>query len=539
MDNNLLLSYQNTVISIAGKQFIGPLNFDVRAGEIVTLIGESGSGKSMSAMTPFGLSIAHAHGAVYFNGENILTQNTAKLAKLRREHIGFVFQQPLTAMTPHRTISAHLAEALAQNLDVPQGQDEMVKLLLLVGLDDGAAMLNSYPHMLSGGQRQRVLIAMAIAHRPKLLIADEPTSALDALLRREIMALLIQLCRQNNMAMLLISHDILSVEADSDNIIILRNGKIEAKGRPQEIRENSLKIGDDNMDGHYVRQLLNAMPKLSDIVPPMGKMGQDILRVSDLNISFDNPNRSLLGAFWPWGGNDISKIRAVKNANLTLHRGETLAIIGGSGSGKTTLGRAIAGLGPYQQGQLTLLGKILPISQKRSADNRRLLQPVFQDPMASLDPMWRVTDIIAEPLCSFYPEMDRKARREKIIYLLNEVGLDESFLDRKPASLSGGQAQRIAIARALAADPEILLLDEATSALDPVIAKQICALFRKLQSERGLALIFITHDVALARQMAHHIAVMEKGAIAEFCNNMDIFAHPKAAITQKLIAASH
>jgi ABC-type glutathione transport system ATPase component len=395
-------------------------------------------------------------------------------------------------------------------------------MLEQVGLSRPAERLAQYPHRLSGGERQRVLIAAALAHGPKLLIADEPVSALDASLRGDVMALLTRLCRDNKMAMLLVSHDLAGIEHHADRLLLLESGTLIESGPANTVARSPR--------SDYGKRLMAATPRLDEPLAPLGKPEEMLLETHNVSVSFPRPGKLI--------GFRRSRINAVRGASVSIAKGETLALVGGSGSGKSTLGRAIAGLGPMQEGSIAWQGVPMPTAKKRQPKHRQLIQPVFQDPLASLDPRWRVADIVAEPLRWLMPEMKADARFSRVIQLLEEVGLEPSFADRKPAALSGGQAQRVAIARALSAGPKMLLLDEATSALDPLVAGGVTTLFARLQKERGLSLLFITHDLALARRMAHRIAVMEDGKIVEMQPREALFANPQAEATKRLIAAS-
>jgi ABC-type glutathione transport system ATPase component len=513
-----LYSVQDLRIDIGDTRIVDGISFTIDDGEIVALAGASGAGKSMTAMTPFGLSAGVASGSAVLDGQELAGLNEASLRLVRATKTGFVFQQPLTALTPHRTVAAHLIEAAMQAGGAKPRRADMVAMLEQVGLSRASERLAQYPHRLSGGERQRVLIAAALAHDPKLLIADEPVSALDAALRGEIMALLTRLCRERGMAMLLVSHDLAGIERHADRLLLLEHGSVAEAGTARDV---ALSPRSD-----YGQRLMAATPRLTEPLLPLSAPGAPLLRAENIHVRFPKPG-------WRRG-----TIQAVDDASLTLNRGETLALVGGSGSGKSTLGRAIAGLGPMQSGVIAWQGDIIPPRHKRTNAHRRAIQPVFQDPLASLDPRWRVADIIAEPLQWLMPEIDQTARMDRAAALLVEVGLDPDFGNRKPAALSGGQAQRVAIARALAADPDMLLLDEATSALDPLVAGGVTQLFARLQSERGLSLLFITHDLALARRLAHRIAVMEAGAIVEMQTREALFANPQANATKRLIAAS-
>jgi ABC-type glutathione transport system ATPase component len=502
-------------VHIGDACIVDDISLNVSPGEIVALAGASGAGKSMTAMTPFGLSAATPSGSVMLDGVELVGMAERDLARIRAAKLGFVFQQPLTALTPHRSVAQALTEAACQAGGRRPDKAALLAMLDAVGLSRPEERLAQYPHRLSGGERQRVLIAAALAHGPRYLIADEPVSALDAALRGEIMALLVRLCRERGMAMLLVSHDLAGIDRHADRLLLLDKGRVMESGPAEAIARAPTT--------DYGQRLMAATPRLSEPLSPLPEPGKVLLTANDVCVQFPK-------AGWRRG-----RIDAVVEASLTLAKGETLALVGGSGSGKSTLGRAIAGLGPMQVGALHWQGKPLPPRAKRALEHRRLIQPVFQDPLASLDPRWTVSEIIAEPVKWLLPDADRLGR---VAQLLSEVGLPPEFADRKPAALSGGQAQRVAIARALAADPAMLLLDEATSALDPLVADGVTGLFAKLQRERGLSLLFITHDLALARRVAHRIAVMQDGRIVECASREMLFAHPQAPATKRLIAAS-
>ena len=505
---------QNLSIHIGERCIVDGISFALAPGEIVALAGASGAGKSMTAMTPFGLSAGVASGSAVLDGVELVGLPERDLSRVRAEKIGFVFQQPLTALTPHRTVKQHLQEAACQAGGIKPDQAGMVAMLEAVGLSRPEERLAQYPHRLSGGERQRVLIAAALAHNPQYLVADEPVSALDAALRGEIMALLVRLCRDRNMAMLLVSHDLAGIQHHADRLLLLEHGKVVEAGSAKQVT-TAPATG-------YGTRLMAATPRLSEPLTSLSKPGDPVLETQNVHVHFPKPG-------WRRG-----RIDAVMDASLTLAKGETLALVGGSGSGKSTLGRAIAGLGPMQSGAVLWQGEALPQRKRRKSEHRRLIQPVFQDPLASLDPRWTVADIIMEPI-RWLSGSDRNGMVER---LLSEVGLDAGHATRKPTSLSGGQAQRVAIARALSADPDMLLLDEATSALDPLVADGVVGLFDRLQRERGLSLLFITHDLALARRVAHRIAVMEEGRIVECAPREELFANPQAEATKRLILAS-
>ncbi|MEQ1551576.1 ATP-binding cassette domain-containing protein, partial [Sphingorhabdus sp.] len=359
---------QNLSIRVGDRVIVEDISFTLRPGEIVALAGASGAGKSMSAMTPFGLSAGIASGSATLDGIELVGLPENALSRVRAEKIGFVFQQPLTALTPHRTVRQHLQEAAMQAGGAKPGKAAMVAMLEAVGLSRPEERLAQYPHRLSGGERQRVLIAAALAHGPRYLIADEPVSALDAALRGEIMALLVRLCRERGMAMLLVSHDLAGIENHADRLLLLDSGKVSESGAALQIANSPAT--------DYGKRLMAATPRLSEPLQPLPETGATLLEAEGMHVHFPKPG-------WRRG-----RIDAVVDASLTLAKGETLALVGGSGSGKSTLGRAIAGLGPMASGTIRWRGEALPPRQRRSAEHRRLIQPVFQDPLASLDPRW-------------------------------------------------------------------------------------------------------------------------------------------------------
>lgn len=513
-----LYTVEGLHVRIDGELVVEDVGFTVDAGECVALVGASGSGKSQSCLAPFGLSPGIPAGSARLGETELIGADPATLRHLRGADVGFVFQHPLTALTPHLTIGAQLSEAWRQGGAPPPSRTEMITALERVGLDDPGSRLDQFPHRLSGGQRQRALIAMAVAHRPKLLIADEPTSALDASLRAEIMALLDRLRREDGLALLLVSHDLTAIERHAGRLIMLRGGRVEESGPAARHLAAPTSA--------YGRELVAATPRLTDPPPDLAETGAPLLRANNIHVSFPRPG-------WRRG-----RTEAVSGVSLTLHEGETLALVGGSGSGKSTLARAIARLGPLDCGRVCWREETLPERRRMLPRHRRSIQPVFQDPAASLDPQWRVSDIIAEPLRHLRPDLGKRERMERVGAALREVDLADEFAGRLPHALSGGQAQRVAIARALVSEPEMLLLDEATSALDVLVAGRVLDLLERLRHTRNLALLFITHDLAVARRLCHRIAVMDAGEIVEEGPAQRIITAPAHPATQKLVAAS-
>ncbi len=512
-----LYRVEGLTVTADGRRIVEDVAFEIAAGECMALVGASGSGKSVCCLAPFGLSPLSAGGSARLAGEELIGAPEARLRKVRGAQVGFVFQQPLTALTPHLKIGRQLAEAWRQAGAARPSRAELAALLDRVGLDQADERLDQYPHWLSGGQRQRVMIAAAIAHRPKLLVADEPTTALDAELRRAMLEMLAGL-RADGLAVLLVSHDLPAVARHADRVVVLDGGRMVEAGDAGALFARPA--------ADYTRALIAASPRLTEPAPDLPAPGGALLAADGIGVSFAR-------AGWRRG-----RVAAVAEASLQVAAGEGLALVGGSGSGKSTLARAIARLGPCDMGAVTWEARALPPRRGMRAADRKLIQPVFQDPVASLDPRWRVADIIAEPLRHLRPELSSMARAGRVAVALAEVELGADFADRRPATLSGGQAQRVAIARALVAEPRLLLLDEATSALDVLVAGRVIALIARLQRERGLAILFITHELAVARRLCHRIAVMADGRIVEEGPIEAVIAAPAHAVTQRLVAAS-
>lgn len=498
--------------AIGGAPLVQGISLSIAAGEAVALAGASGSGKSLTAFTPFGLSAATAMGSARLGDRQLVGLDEETLSTLRARDVGFVFQQPLTALSAHYRVARHLTEAACQAGGPRPDEAMLADLLRETGFVDPERILRCYPHQLSGGERQRVMIACAIAHRPRLLIADEPTAALDAPLRRGVMDLLDRLRRERDLALLIISHDLPALARHADRIVMLDAGRM-AESAPAKMLFSAPKSA-------AAKALAAAIPRLDEPAPDLPTTDAPLLAVKNLSVRFPAP-----GWF-------KSPIHAVDDVSLSIAAGEAVALVGGSGSGKSTIGRAIAGLGPISDGQILWQGQPLPA--RRHKRHRALIQPVFQDPVASLDPRWPVAAVIGEPL-DYLPS---QGPAPDMAGLLADVSLPADFASRSSHSLSGGQAQRVAIARALAAIPQLLVLDEATSALDPLVAAEMVALFAQLQRTRELALLFITHDIALARRLCHRIIVLDQGRIVESGAAAEVVGAPQHEVTQRLVAAS-
>ncbi len=507
-----LYAVERLGLTLGGTPILDQVSFEVAAGGCTALVGASGSGKTMSCFAPFGLAAGRPTGSARLDGAELIGCDERALRPLRAR-AGFVFQQPLTALTPHLTIGSQLAEAAGGRRE----RRELAAMLDRVGLADPEARLDQYPHRLSGGERQRALIACATAHGPRLLVADEPTSALDAELRHAILDLLGRL-REQGLGLLLVSHDLPLVAAHADRVVVLDRGKVVEDGTARSVLEKPR--------CEVTRALIAASPRL-DLPPPMlPEPGAPLLDASGIGVAFRAP------------GWRRARIDAVAGAGFTVREGESLALVGRSGSGKSTLARAVARLGPCDSGIVRWRGQPLPRRSRMTPAHRRHIQPVFQDPAASLDPHWTVRQSVEEPLRHLFPEWSPEARAERAAAALDEVELGATLANRHPAELSGGQAQRVAIARALVSDPGLILLDEATSALDVLVAGRILDLLAKLQASRRLAILAITHDLAVALRLCHRIAVMEAGRIVETGDTVTLLTAPRSEALARLVRAS-
>ncbi len=491
-----LFTFEDFGVSIGGKPLVQGLSFSLEPGEAIALVGASGSGKTLTAMTPFGLSAGVASGSARLDGTELVGLAEPALAALRRRRAGFIFQQPLTALTPHMRAAHHLKEAAGQGGITPDSR-ALAAMLGDVGFAAPESYLARYPHQLSGGERQRLMIACAIAHKPALLIADEPTSALDADLRRGIMDLLADLRTRLGMAMVIVSHDLPEVSRGVagavDRVLVLNRGEVVEAGPAASVLSKPT---------HAVTAaLVAAVPRSDEPAPDLHSPGDILLEVEGLAIRY------------PGAGLFPRPRSIIEGASFTLHKGEALALVGRSGSGKSSIGRAVAGLGPMAAGRIMLGGEVL--GARRSLGQKRSIQPVFQDPVASLDPRWNVEQAVAEPLVHLRPDLPHGDHAALIAKALDEAQLSADFMPRLCAGLSGGQAQRVAIARALVCDPALMLLDEATSALDPLAAANIVALLRHLCATKAIALLAITHDAALARRFCHRTIRIIDGRLAE------------------------
>ena len=499
------------------------VSFTVDRGETLALVGESGSGKSVSALSTVSLlgDSATVEGSVTYAGKEMIGASEQVLHDVRGNDISFIFQEPMTSLNPLHTIDKQLMESLAlhQGLTGQAAEIRVLELLNKVGIRDAETRLTAYPHQLSGGQRQRVMIAMALANKPDILIADEPTTALDVTIQAQILELLADLKRDEDMGLLFITHDLGIVRRIADRVCVMKDGEIVETGKTAEIFSNPRHP--------YTQMLLAAEP--SGQPDPVQAGAEEIVETEDLKIWFPIQRGFLKRT--------VGHVKAVNPSSISVCAGETLGIVGESGSGKTTMALAIMRL-IASAGVIRFQGEDL--NKWKTKELRRLrkdMQIVFQDPFGSLSPRMTCAQIISEGL-SIHQVDQHRAPRELVAEVMEEVGLNPELMDRYPHEFSGGQRQRIAIARAMVLRPKLVVLDEPTSALDMTVQVQIVDLLRDLQKRYGLAYLFISHDLKVVRAMSHKIAVMKQGDLVEYGDAAQIFTAPQTAYTRELLAAA-
>ncbi|MDO4641027.1 MAG: dipeptide ABC transporter ATP-binding protein [Neisseria sp.] len=507
-----ILQIENLNASFPGKPVLHDINLNIPAGLKTAIVGESGSGKTVLAQGIMRLNPdVSFSGSLKFNGENLLAYSEKQLRRLRGREIGMVFQEPMTALNPVMRVGAQIAEVLTLHLglDKKQAWARAVDLLAETGIQAPEEKASAYPFQLSGGQRQRVMIAMAIAVEPKLLIADEPTTALDVAVQAQILDLLSRLQQTKQMTLLYISHDLNLVRRFADRVVIMRHGRIVEQGdvnavfsRPQH---------------EYTRMLLNAAPERQ--VSCLSEKAPTILSADKLSVSVSQR------AGW-FGKREKVLLQPL---SFELKSGETMGIIGESGSGKTTLAKALVRL-------IEANGHIKINGETWQPKLRREIQMVFQDPFGAFNPRMNVFDIVSEALNVYEPQLSQQDKEKKVAEVLQAVGLDAEILNRYPHEFSGGQRQRLAIARAIIVRPKILVLDEPTSALDVQWQQQILKLLRGLQQQYGLSLILISHDLAVINALSHRVIVFKDGALVETGDCTAVFDKPDNDYTKKLLA---
>ncbi|WP_027039026.1 ABC transporter ATP-binding protein [Mesorhizobium ciceri] len=523
-----LLDIENLSLTIGDTPILRGVELSVAPGEVMGLVGESGSGKSMTALTVMQLlpHAARATGRVTFDGIDILTASEDQMCALRGDDIGMVFQEPMTALNPVKTIGEQVAEGIRWHTKASraEAEDRARKMLDRVGLPSAKFPMSRYPHELSGGQRQRVVIAIACALKPKLLIADEPTTALDVVLQAQILDLLRDLVAESRMGLLLISHDLAVVTEMADRITILRHGEVMEAGDTARTLSEQLHP--------YTRQLAQASMHVPARARPHGiETGRPLLQVE--GVTRDYPGRRAS----PF--KRAPTIRAVDDVSLSMAPGQSVALVGRSGCGKSTLARMILALDRPSSGTIRFRGEaITGKSQAELKPARRDMQVVFQDPYGSFDPRQKVEKLVAEPLHVLEKKPTRTERREMVAHALHEVGLGISDMDKYPHEFSGGQRQRLSIARAIITRPKLVVADEPVSALDVSIRAQILDLFAELNQKLGIAYLFITHDLTVARAITDEVLVMHDGKVVERGKTSEVLDHPQSEAAKALVTAA-
>ena len=504
------------------------ISFQLYRGETIAIVGESGSGKSVTARTVMGLlskrAVVAPKSTVDYDGANILKYAERERRKLRGDRISMIFQEPMSSLNPIYTIGSQIVEAIRVHRKVSKKQAEAraLELLKQVQIPDPEARLKQYPHQLSGGQRQRVMIAMALSNDPDVLIADEPTTALDVTVQAQILNLIRNLQKEMRMAVILITHDLTVVRQFSDYVYVMQHGEMREHNTTERLFANP--------QHSYTKHLLSSEPRGQ--ANPLPEGSEVILDAKGVRVSFMMRHGSF---FKP----ELKELVAVDSLGLTLRKHETLGLVGESGSGKTTFGQALLRLNDADNGEIYFDRQ--PIHGKSRAEMRPLrsrMQVVFQDPFSSLNPRMTIGQIIEEGLVVNKLGATKGERLDRVREALVSAGMPGNILSRFPHEFSGGQRQRIAIARAIALEPEFILLDEPTSALDLSVQAQIIELLRKLQDERGLSYLFISHDLKVVRALCHRVIVMQHGKIMEEGPVNEVLSNPKTPYTERLVKAA-
>ncbi|WP_417604728.1 ABC transporter ATP-binding protein [Primorskyibacter flagellatus] len=520
-----LLALDGVNVAIFGKTILKDVSLTLRRKEILALTGESGSGKSMTALAVMGLlpGRMRATGTLRLDGADLLSRTEAQMCRIRGNDIGMVFQEPMTALNPVQTIGDQVAETILIHsaADRRAARTRAAEVLARVGLPQDRFPLGRYPHELSGGQRQRVVIAMAIALRPKLLIADEPTTALDVTTQAQILDLLKSLVREEGMALLMITHDLAVVSDMADRIAVMQHGKVVETGPTRQLFAR--------MEHPYTRQLFAASGHRVSL-PPQPSAARPLLEVHSVSRDYPLPRRI---PFAP-----RKTFRAVDNVSFTMRQGDRVGLVGESGCGKSTLTRAILGLEPVQEGQIALDGAPVFSHGRPNPEVRRKMQVVFQDPYGSFNPRHKVGKLISEPFHLLPTKPDTSERRDRIAQTLSAVGLSPDDADKYIHAFSGGQRQRIAIARALIIRPELIIFDEAVSALDVRVRAQILDLMADLSRQYRLSYLFISHDLSVVRTITDRVLVMQNGEIVEDGPTGQVYTNPQHPYTRQLLDAA-
>jgi len=506
-----------------GRQIVRDVSFAVAPGEFVGLVGESGSGKTQAARAIMGLTplpLVRTAGSIVFESEDLTQATQARLRLLRGARIGMVFQEPMTSLNPSSTIGSQLDEGLALHrpqLTKAMRRELTLDMLARVGIHDPKAALTAWPHEFSGGMRQRMMLASVMLLEPALLIADEPTTALDAVVQRDVLELMVDLTREHNTAVLLISHDLPMVARYTDRVIVMRQGEVVESGNTDAMLAAPAQ--------EYTRKLLAAIPRRQ---PARTLPAADpVIEVRQLVVDYAGHQRLF---------SKTAAKRVLHGIDLAIQPKEIVAVVGGSGSGKTTLGRSIAGLIAPTEGKLLFKGREVQRKDPAWRDYRLNCQMVFQDPYSSLNPRMTIAQLVGEGLRQV-EGMSNADKRARVTKMLQEVGLDGKYGERHAHELSGGQRQRVAIARALVRHPSFVIADEPVSALDVTVRAQVLELFAELQDRHGFSCLFISHDLGVVEQVADRVLVMQNGRIIEQGSRDAVFDRPQHAYTRELLSA--
>lgn len=554
---NLRVSFKNEE-----KQYIETvkgISFSIPVNTTVALVGESGSGKSVTSLATMGLlstesSQIASDSKILFEGQNLLDLPRREMRKKCGKDIAMIFQEPMSSLNPVFTVGSQIAEILQLHLGMSrkQARARALELLIEVGIPSPETKIDAYPGQLSGGQQQRVMIAMAIACKPKLLIADEPTTALDVTIQKQILDLLESLRKKHQMSMLFITHDLALVGEIADQVIVMRHGQIREQGWVKDVLERPQDV--------YTKALLHCRPQLSKrplrlpmISDFMQQKGDDYIETHSVDVeSLQQRSRGLTGqeavildvrdlkkSFYSRKGLfGKEEFQAVKGVSFQLAKGKTLGLVGESGSGKTTIGLLLMRLQEATGGKALFEGQdILAMSEKEFARYQRKIQIIFQNPYASLNPRFTVGQILMEPMQVHRIGANDIERKQMALDLLERVSLPAQAFYRYPHEFSGGQRQRIAIARCLTLKPEVLICDESVSALDVSVQAQVLNLLQDLQDEFGLSYIFISHDLSVVKYISDQIMVMNHGDVVEIANSDDLYQSPQHDYTKRLLSA--
>lgn len=552
-----LLSVLGLTVSFGNKkklvEILHQISFDVFENEILGIVGESGSGKSVTSLSIMGLlpkKTAHYSGSILFEGKDLLKIKERAFREIRGKEIAMIFQEPMSALNPSIKCGKQVSEILQHhlNLNSSEAKKETISLFAKVKLPRPNEIYNSYPHQISGGQMQRVMIAMAIACKPKLLIADEPTTALDVTVQKEIISLLKTIQQETKMAMLFISHDLNLVSEIADRVMVMYKGDVVENASTFEIFKNP--------KAEYTKALLQARPALDvrlAVLPTIASIADKSFEPKEIksaerakthkHLYTQKPilEISNLSKYYFSNMGIFSKqkvVRAVDNISFSVFEGETLGLVGESGCGKSTLGKTILQLEKATSGSIKYKGKELTKLTKTEIRNlRREIQIIFQDPYSSLNPRLLIGQALMEPMEIHNLVKTKKLRKEKALNLLKRVGLDESYFYRYPHELSGGQRQRVGIARTIAVEPKLVICDESVSALDISVQAQVLNVLNELKNDFGFTYIFISHDLAVVKYMSDQLLVMNKGKIEELGEADEIYANPQTEYTKKLVGA--